>query len=451
MKYPFKHIILLLIGLFSLQIVAQGRFILNSNSTSRINFEFVSNLMIIPIEINDVKLSFVLDTGVSKPILFNLSNKDSLGLKNAKTFYLHGLGGDGQIEALKSGNNKFRVGEAINPNQDLYVVFDKSIDFTPRLGVLVHGIIGYDIFRDFVVEVNYNSKYIRLHKPSTFTKKASKKWEVLPMEIYNKKPFIDAKVDIDNELKDIKLLIDTGSSDALWLFENPARGLMPSDSLYFQDYLGKGLSGSVYGKRSKIKTFNLSSFSLPQVNVAYPDSTSIKIAKTYKDRNGSLGGDILKRFNLFFDYQNEQLHLKRNSNFKDPFTYNNSGIVLEHNGTMFVKERIKVPSNGDWGIQNKNKSVQIDLSYNYTMVLKPVYRIVELRESSNAYKAGLRIGDILITINGKQAYNFKLPVINRTLHGKTGNTVRVKIERDGKPMSFKFKLDNAFKKNEPSN
>ncbi|WP_111682029.1 aspartyl protease family protein [Winogradskyella tangerina] len=451
MKFFARHIILLFLGLFSSQIIAQGGFILNSNSTSKINFEFVSNLMIIPIEINDVKLSFVLDTGVSKPILFNLSNKDSLGLKNAKTFYLHGLGGDGQIEALKSGNNKFRLGEAINPNQDLYVVFDKSIDFTPRLGVLVHGIIGYDIFKDFVVEINYNSKYIRLHKPSAFKKKSSKKWETIPMEIYNKKPFIEAKVDIDNDIKDIKLLIDTGSSDALWLFEDQEKGLMPNDSLFFRDYLGKGLSGSVYGKRSKIKNFNLSNFNLKQVNVAYPDSASIVIAKTYKDRNGSLGGNILKRFNLFFDYQNQQLHLKKNSNFNDAFTYNNSGIVLEHNGTMFVKERIKLPSGNDWGIQNKNKSVQIDLSYNYTMVLKPIYRIVELRESSNAYKAGLRIGDILITINGKQAYNFKLPVINRTLHGKTGSTIRVKVEREGKPMSFKFKLDNAFKKNEPSN
>jgi len=451
LKYLLKHIICLFISFFSVQLLAQDKFMFEGNSTKRIGFEFVSNLIIIPVEINDVKLSFVLDTGVSKPILFNLTDKDSLGLRNARSFFLHGLGGGGKIEALKSDNNKFRIGEAVNHDQDLYVLFDKAIDFTPRLGVLVHGIIGYDIFKDFIVEINYNSKYIKLHKPLGFKKKSSKKWVTIPMVIHNKKPFIDASININDEVKTIKLLIDTGSSDALWIFEDKEKGLVPNDSLFFHDYLGRGLSGSVYGKRSKIEKFSIDGFSLDKVNVAFPDSTSIKIAKTLKDRNGSLGGYILKRFNLFFDYESRELHLRKNSNYNDDFTYNNSGIVLEHNGTMFVKERLKVPSNSDWGIQNKDNGIKIDLSYNYTLALKPVYKIVELRESSNAYKEGLRIGDILVAINGKPAYNFKLPAINRVLHGKTGRTVRVRIERDGKTLPFKFKLDNAFKKNEPSN
>jgi C-terminal processing protease CtpA/Prc len=85
------------------------------------------------------------------------------------------------------------------------------------------------------------------------------------------------------------------------------------------------------------------------------------------------------------------------------------------------------------------------------MKLKPAYKIVELRKSSNAYISGLRIGDILININGKQAYDFKLPEINRMLHGKTGKPIRLRIERDGQNMLFRFKLDDAFKKNEPSN
>ena len=45
--------------------------------------------------------------------------------------------------------------------QDIYVVLDSKINFTSRLGVLVHCIIGYNIFKDFVVEINYRSKYIR--------------------------------------------------------------------------------------------------------------------------------------------------------------------------------------------------------------------------------------------------------------------------------------------------
>ena len=55
------------------------------------------------------------------------------------------------------------------------------------------------------------------------------------------------------------------------------------------------------------------------------------------------------------------------------------------------------------------------------MVLKPIYKIVELRESSNAFAAGLREEDI-ISINGKEVYDYKLPDINRIFHGKTGKS-----------------------------
>ncbi|WP_411893590.1 aspartyl protease family protein [Winogradskyella sp. A2] len=430
---------------------AQENFILNDIRSERINFEFISNLIIIPIEVNGVELSFVLDTGVSKPILFNLSERDSIDLKNAKTFYLHGLGAEGKLKALRSTQNTFKIGNVNSNNEDLFVVYDDAINFTPRLGVLVHGIIGYDVFKDFVVEINYTSKYLRLHKVSSFVPKISKKWKSIPMTIHGKKPFIDTKVTIDKNEQSVKLLIDTGSSDALWLFEDEALDLKPKENMIFYDYLGQGLSGSIYGKRSKVETFTISDFSLPKANVAFPDSLSIDKTKIFKERNGSLGGDILKRFNLFFDYTNERLYLKKNSYYKDSFTYNNSGIVLEHNGSMFVKEQIRIPSYDKYSDNNNNNSVQINFTINYIMKLKPAYKIVELRKSSNAYLSGLREGDILISINSKQAYDFKLPEINRLLHGKTGKPIRLRIERDGQNMLFKFKLDDAFKKNEPSN
>ncbi len=451
MKPINKYILLCLMVLSCLFAIAQNDFFLNKDESERINFEFASNLIIIPVSINGVTLSFILDTGVSRPILFNLSERDSLDLKNTVTFYLHGLGGEGKLKALKSTHNAIKLGNALSTNKDLYVVFDKTINFTPRLGVLVHGIIGYDIFKDFVVEINYNSKFIRLHKPNSFKPKSSKKWRTVPIKIYRKKPYVDAKVVIDSNETIVKLLVDTGSSDALWLFENKLDGLTPKKDLFFIDYLGKGLSGSIYGKRSKTKSFELSDFKLSDVNVAFPDTTSINPARVYKERNGSLGGEILRRFNLFFDYSNEKIYLKKNSYYKELFTYNNSGIILEHNGNMFVKEQIRIPSSNNNGTKNKDNAIHIDYSINYILALKPTYKIVEVRKSSNAYISGLREGDILISINGKPAYNFKLPHINKFFHGKTGKTIRLKIERNGESMLFRFKLDDAFKKNEPSN
>ena len=170
-----KNLFLLFLLCFFFTANSQSSFNLNKKKSKKIRFKLINNLIILPVEINGIELSFVLDTGVNKPILFNLTNVDSLEIKNSEKIYLRGLGANGLIEALKSKNNFLKVGEAININQDIYVVFDQNINFSPRLGMPVHGIIGYDVFKDFIVELNYSSKFIRLHHSNSFEFKTSKK------------------------------------------------------------------------------------------------------------------------------------------------------------------------------------------------------------------------------------------------------------------------------------
>ena len=70
----------------------------------------------IPVEVNNTKLSFILDTGVDKTILFSLSENDSLGLKNVKKTSLQGLGKGKAIDALISQKNELKVGGLKNSN-----------------------------------------------------------------------------------------------------------------------------------------------------------------------------------------------------------------------------------------------------------------------------------------------------------------------------------------------
>jgi hypothetical protein len=55
---------------------AQGFTLASNKKHQKIRFELINNLIIIPVEINGVELTFILDSGVSKPILFNLSQSD---------------------------------------------------------------------------------------------------------------------------------------------------------------------------------------------------------------------------------------------------------------------------------------------------------------------------------------------------------------------------------------
>jgi hypothetical protein len=444
MKRELKYITFLLF-LFSCVLTSQTRFNLSNSKSNKIRFQLVNNIIVFPVELNGVKLSFVLDTGVSRLILFNLVNLDSLQIKNVEKIYLQGLGSEGTIQAVKSKGNFLKIGNAISVNQDVSIVFDNSINFTPRLGIPVHGIIGYDIFKDFIVEINYSSKYIRLHRHDSFQINSLKKWKTLPINIKRNKPYLNALVNNKSKTIDVKLLIDTGGSDALWLFENSSLGINHKDDVFFEDFLGKGLSGAVYGKRSKISSFELGSYILNNVNVSYPDSSSLSIARNYKERNGSISGNLLKRFNIFFDYKNKNIRIKKNKNFKSPFYYNNSGIVLEQRGVRVVKKAIN-QSAQNYGQKNQDGVKTINLSFRQELVLRPAFLVVELRPKSNAVISGVKLGDLILAINGKKTSEMTLQEVNSFFYNKEGKTIRLKVERNNTIFSFAFQLDNVFKK-----
>jgi len=439
-----KITLVLLFFICSIVSFGQSRFNLPKANSNKIKFQLIDNLIIIPVEVNGVDLSFLLDTGVSKPILFNITNIDTLQVNNVETVYLRGLGGGEPIEALKSQNNLFKIGDAINIDQDIFVVFDNSINFTPRLGIPVHGIIGFDLFRDFIVEINYSSKFIRLNKPASYEYKNCKKCEQFNLLFFNNKPYINSTVNIYDENLPVKLLIDTGSSDALWLFEEDSLGMKPLNNKYFEDFLGKGLSGNVHGKRSKVKSFSLKSFVLKNVNVAFPDSTSISYARKHEDRNGSISGELLRRFNIILDYKNARLTLKKNKQFRSPFRYNKSGIVLEQNGIRAIKEQYFEKSFDHYGRTNEDNTV-VNFTESFRLNFKPAFTIVELRKDSPAEKVGLSIGDVILTINGKGTFTMKLQDLVEIFSGDDNKLIRLEIERNFIPMRFAFRLENPLK------
>lgn len=427
----------------------QSTFQLESSRSKKIRFQLLNNLMVVPIELNGTELSFLIDTGVSKVILFDIGNSDSLTIKNTEILELRGLGDQGATKAIKSDGNTLKIGDAININQSIYGIFDKNLNFTPRLGVPVHGILGYDLFKDFIVEINYASKYIRLYNKSS-APKLSNKWQKVPISLHRNKPYLKALTKINDKHTEVKLLIDTGSSDALWLFENKTKKLIPNPSMVFEDYLGKGLSGSVYGRRSKINQVTIGTFSHYNVNVAYPDSVCVGLLKHHKARNGSIAGNLLKRFNFFIDYENQMIHIKPNRFYNEAFTYNNSGITVEQHGVRIVKEykkeRFSTTRNT---VSNEFKESSFMEASVVHYVLKPAFDIVEIRKHSNAEIVGLKSGDQVLSINGKETDDMSLQDINKILHGKTGTLIRMRIDRKGMTFDYKFHLDNVFEKKDP--
>jgi hypothetical protein len=441
-----KNSLFVLLVLFALGGISAQHYEFRGDRTAskKIHFELINNLMVIPLEVNGTPLSFILDTGVSKPILFNLADQDSIELKNVSRLTIKGLGTGDPIEALRSRGNTFRLSSLYNPSQEVYVVLDKGMNFSPALGVPIHGIIGYDLFADHVVEINYGKKFLRLYKPGKFKHGKRSKGITLPLEVENKRAFIRGGVVVEGQEEvAVKLLMDTGSSDALWLFQDSLQGLKIPEK-HYEDYLGKGLSGSIFGKRTKISEVRIGDFVLKDAKAAFPHMESFQALTDLSGRNGSLGGEVLKRFNMVVDYRSGEITLSKNAHFADPFHFNRAGIELEHAGMRYIAERITDSRGVVRQSDDHYGSVQILLESQTRLSLVPEIVVSAIRAGSPAAEVGLKQGDVILAVNGKPVHRYKLQEVMNMINEKKGQKVRLLIERTNKDLLFSFVVREVF-------
>lgn len=443
-KHAFIGLFLMILPLFGF---GQTFGLPDGKKYEKVKFQLINNLVIVPIEVNGTPLSFVLDTGVSTPILFNLSDKDSIQINEVSEITIQGLGEGEPIQALRSTNNSFKLGSIENKSQRLYVVLDKSLNFSPSLGIPIHGIIGYDLFRDFVVEMNYSMRNIKFHEPKSYRYKKNKRTQTLPLTLIRKKAYVDGEVYLkDDESVSVRMLLDTGSSDAIWLLENEE---IQIPDTFYEDFLGRGLGGDVYGKRTRVQSMKLGDFVLNNAKAAFPDMESFNSIKNLGNRNGSLGGEVLKRFNIVFDYRNQQITLRKNGGFNSPFQYNFSGIDLQHDGVRYVAERLANPSGLVTEEEDTFGNVQILMENTTRLSLVPEIIVSGIRAGSPAEEAGLKEGDVILAVNGKSIHSYKLQEVLQMLNERKGKRIRVVIERYNSDLAFTFVLKDMFEKKKP--
>jgi hypothetical protein len=375
-----------------------------------IPFEVAHNLIIIPVVINKSDtLRFVLDTGVAYTILTSLEDNDSLAISNSRKVTIYGLGEGESIEAIHSYGNTIEIPGIVGFQQDVLIPLQDVFHLSYSLGTKVNGLIGYDIFHDFVVEINYPRKMLILHEPTGYKYKKSNKKSIIPLEIERRKPYLISSVENhQGEKVTVKLLMDSGASHALSLYKNTNSAITsPPTSIY--SYLGTGLSGSIYGQIGRVPSFQLGKYELNAPVSHFPESQSIQVAVDVSDRNGSLGADVLRRFHVVIDYSRSQMQISPNEDFREPFRFNLSGI------------EIGSPMPG-----------------------LPVYEITQIRENSPAQIAGLMRGDQIVSLNGVNVSEFTMNEIVELFQSKAGKTLRIGIMRNMDVVVKKVTLQEPF-------
>lgn len=440
-----KAFFLLIIYLVFSPVCAQQGFHFEKEvSKISVPFKLINNLVFVPIKVNGIELNFLLDTGVSETILFSLEEKKEIRFFNTEKVLLKGLGNQTAVEGLKSTNNTLEFSDLKMMNHMLYIVLDPEFNLSSHIGIPVNGIIGYQFFRDNLVEINYQKKKIIVYKDNNTNRtKIQKKFATVPITIEKSKPYLKSTVVLDNHELAVKLLVDIGNSDAVWLFQDRSEFIkVPLKN--FDDFLGKGFSGDVEGKRGRIQKFQMANFEFNNLVAAFPDTTSIRNVSMVPDRMGSVGGEIMKRFDVVFDYQNQLLHLKKNSFYSAPFNYNKSGVAIQHNGLQWVQETVPMETVPIAEKYNESVSTGVKAEFKYKFQLKPIYEIANIRKNSPAAKVGLQKGDILILINKNPIYKYSLQDINMLFMSEDNKWINLEVERNSEILKFRFQLDDVL-------
>jgi predicted aspartyl protease len=409
----FISVFIIQLNLFGMRPVrAQNQIgfeVVSPDGYTEIPFELKNNIVIVNVLFNSIlPLRFIVDTGVRNIILLEKSYSEMVNVVPERTLKLVGAAGGAGVEAFIAHGVNIDLYGLSGKNLSILILADDYLELGKVLGTEVHGILGYDLFRNHQIEINYDQRLLIISEAGKSRSRLF--YRPFDLNIEESKPYIFCEVETkDNKKVNAKLMIDTGASHALLLHTDSHEDIdYPKKTI--QDLIGVGLAGDIFGKIGRIHKikFGHRGYELSNVITSFPDQGAYSDVVATTGRNGTIGGMLLKQFNVVFDYPSGKLWLRRPF-FKEPFTYDMSGLSMIAEGVFY--ERIVIKS---------------------------------IRDGSAAQKAGLQLNDQIIRVNSYYGRNLDLNLVNNLMRKKEGKRVNMTVIRDGEQLKFRFKLESII-------
>ncbi len=367
-------------------------------------FEKYSNLIVVPVVINSfLTLKFILDTGAESAIITEKLYADMLGLDYVREINIHGPGIVDSVRAYVASHVSFELPGRLKATGMNVLVLEKDyLELNKNLGEEVYGILGYDLFNRFVVDIDYDNNKLTFYRHGTY--KPRRYMEAVPIEVISTKPYVNVVFHQEELTDTVKMMVDSGASHAALLDVSATEHLILPDKLITTS-LGRGLAGEIPGFIGRINNCDVGSFELEDLLVSIPEQGAYIKAIKRGSRHGTIGGDLLSRFHVVFDYNNEFMYISKAKLFSDAFEYNMSGMTLITEGKAL--DSIKVQ---------------------------------EVVKNTPAYLADIREGDYILKINNYTLKDTSISDINALLRRKHGLKIRAVILREDEKIKKVFKL-----------
>ena len=270
-------------------------------------------------------------------------------------------------------------------------------------GRRISGIVGYELFEQLVVEVDFQHHILRFHRPKTY--QYSGPGHRIPLLIEGDRPYINATITpYGYPARAGKLMIDLGSNAALSLtagcgFEQKLIAAAPR-TLRRNLATIKGSNEIVLGR---VQTVQLGTIQIQQPTAIFGKTQATENC----DRlNGKIGYQILRQFKVILDYPHRQLILETPP-AAQPLTYDYdlSGLWLEASGPQLNH-----------------------------------YKVGAVTKNTPAQRAGVLIGDEIIAVNNRAVSGLTLVQIRQTL-SQSGQSVTLRLTRKTKPIAVRLSLN----------
>jgi predicted aspartyl protease len=367
-------------------------------------FELYDNFIFLPVRINGAgPRSFMLDTGASTCFLSE-GSADSLGLTPKHQHEKNvGTGEASTRLGFAKGVTLSLPGVEL-PAQTVAVVPFDELEFA--IGHRIDGLLGADLFKRYVVTINYAARTITLEDPKDFTYHG--KGDVIPFRLSGNRPFFKAGVTpLGAPRIETEFVLDTGHSGTLTFhtpFVEKHNLLAAKEKLVLR--VTRGVSGESRSWRGRVSSLQLGRFAIDLPVATFSQAT--KGSEADHSYDGALGGEILRRFTVTLDYSRRQMILEPNAAFADPYEEDMSGIQLWAQGKDF-----------------KTISVQ------------------SVRDGSPSFEAGIKENDTIETVDNKAAGDLGLEKLDR-MFKQDGSQYSIGIRRGGELVTVTIKLRRAI-------
>jgi Aspartyl protease/PDZ domain len=364
-------------------------------------FILASGKVHVPVRIGGIDTWFILDGGANVSIL-DRSLAEELGLELRGTSHHDGGAGSGGFTVSFTTVPSLAWAGIERTEVPMAVVERKT---AAANGHESRGLLGADVFQQWVVEIDYRGRRLALHEPETFA--YSGDGTALPITFDEaSKCHLETWIALPGgEPIRADMIVDTGSrgfADFAAPFTAEHDLLAALDPKVLAT-VGWGVGGEVRHWIGRLGSLRTGPFEFPAVVATFaPPGTQGAYGRD--DRSGILGAEWLSRFRVLFDYSRRQLVLEPSGDASPASRSDASGLFLASEPPSF-------------------ESV----------------RVLSVAEGSPAAAAGVEVGDVVLTLDGQAVSELGLDGLREELR-EAGRTVLLVIVRDGETRTVRIAL-----------